>query len=57
MIKTMNDKTQGIFSVQEERRVVERRSDSEDSGAWAIFCDIWNRVAYRRGKGSERRIV
>jgi len=56
MIRTMNGYAQRIFGRNGERRLEERRAQSEDSGAWEIVCNIWNKVAYRRHGGSERRI-
>lgn len=57
MIRTMDGYAQGIFRRSEERRHEERRAESEDSGAWGIVCDIWNKVAYRRHSESERRMM
>jgi len=57
MIRTMDAYSQGIFRRNEERRYEERRAENEDSGAWKIVCNIWNKVACRRCNASERRMI
>lgn len=56
MVRTINGYAQRMFRRNGDRRLEERRAQSEDSGAWEIVCDIWNKVACRRHNWSERRI-
>lgn len=53
MVRTIIGKIQGKVCKNGDHRSGERRSE-EDSGAWKIFDDLWNSVAYRRHEGSRR---
>lgn len=40
----------------EERKIIDRRTEEDEYGAWKIVCDIWNKVALRRRKDLRRRV-
>jgi hypothetical protein len=44
---------QVFYRMPDDRRFHERREE-EDSGAWKIVCEIWDKVAYRRHETSRR---
>lgn len=46
----------GSLGLVEERKIVDRRAEEDEYGAWKVVCDVWNKVALRRRKELRRRV-
>ena len=53
MLRKMSGKYIRPLSINKDRRITERREE-EDTGAWKIFGETWNKYANRRYHQSRR---